>query len=194
MELLNPDFEYVFFDDTDMDAFVASEFREYSPIYNAFSFRIQRVDFFRYLAIYHFGGFYFDLDVLLSSSLSPLLDLECVFPFEALAMNRFLRERYEMDWEIGNYGFGAAPRHPFVGALIENCVRGQKEPEWVESMMKEVPGPFRSRYYVLCTTGPRMVSRTLAEHLELAHGVSVLFPDDVCDAGNWNLLGDTGPT
>ena len=64
-----------------------------------------------------------------------LLDFGCVFPFEELTINMFLRREYGMDWEIGNYAFGAAAGHPFLHAIIKNCVRAQKDPEWVQPMM-----------------------------------------------------------
>jgi inositol phosphorylceramide mannosyltransferase catalytic subunit len=115
-----------------------------------------------------------------------------VFPFEGLTFSHLLRSKYKMDWEIGNYGFGAAPEHPFLEAIIENCVRAQKDPEWVKPMMRGLPPLSKLEFYVLYTTGPGLVSRTLAENPELARTVRVLFPDDVCDFNNWNRFGDLG--
>src|SRR6266480_2435075 len=108
LRLFNPDFEYLFFDDSQVEQFIDVEFPQYRPVFNSFTARIQRYDFFRYLAVYRFGGFYFDTDVLLASGLEDLLEFGCVFPFEHLSINRFLREEYGMDWEAGNYAFGAA--------------------------------------------------------------------------------------
>ena len=42
------------------------------------------------------------------------------------------------------------------------------------------------------TTGPGLVSRTLAENPELAKQVTILFPDDVCDETTWHHFGDLG--
>lgn len=191
VKLLNPDFEWCFFDDADIDQFIRQEFPQYRAIFERYGSNIQRLDFFRYLAIYRLGGFYFDLDVLLANRLDGLLSLGCVFPFEGLTLSRLLRQR-GMDWEIGNYAFGAAPEHPFLGAVIENCVRAQRSPAWVRPMMKGVPLLSRAEYSVLYTTGPGLVSRTFAENAALASTVTVLFPDDVCDASNWNRFGDYG--
>ena len=157
-----------------------------------FRFPIQRYDFFRYLAVYRHGGFYFDLDVMLASGLSDLLEFGCVFPFEGLTLSDYLRNHHKMDWEIGNYAFGAAAGHPFLEAIIENCVKAQKDPNWVKPMMRGFPPLFTSEYFVLNTTGPGLISRTLAENAEAAKTVTVLFPDDVCDLDNWNRFGDFG--
>jgi mannosyltransferase OCH1-like enzyme len=192
VKLLNPDFEYLFFNDEQVEAFFKHEFPEYRETIESFQFPIQKFDFFRYLAIYRYGGFYLDLDVFLASNLSPLLDCGCVFSFEDLNMSRYLRRCHGMDWAVGNYAFGAAPGHPFLKAIIENCVRAQKDPGWVEPMLRDIPRLFRPEFLVLNTTGPTLVSRTLAENPALAETVTVLFPDDVCEKRNRHHFGSYG--
>jgi hypothetical protein len=192
IRLLNPDYEYLFFDDAQVESFVRGEFPEYWPAFNSFRFRIQRYDFFRYLAIYRFGGFYFDLDVLLASGLSILAEHGCVFPFEGLTVSRYMRGELGMDWLIGNYAFGAAPGHGFLKAVIENCVRGLSNPDWIAPMMRGTPPLMGDEFFVLNATGPGLISRTLAENPELAKTVTVLFPDDVCDVRKWNRFGEFG--
>jgi inositol phosphorylceramide mannosyltransferase catalytic subunit len=190
--LLNPDFEYLFFDDKRVEEFIDEKFPEYRSVFHLFHVPIQRYDFFRYLAVYHFGGFYLDLDVFLASSLSDLLEFGCVFPFEELTINMFLRREYGMDWEIANYAFGAAAGHPFIHAVIQNCVRAQRDPKWVHAMMRPIPRMFREDFYVFNTTGPGLVSRTLAEYPDAAEQVKVLFPENVCDSTSWHQFGAFG--
>jgi hypothetical protein len=192
VRLLNPDFEYMFFDDQRVEKFIDERFPEYRSVFHGFRFPISRYDFFRYLAVYHFGGFYLDLDVFLASGLEDLLGFGCVFPFEELTMNVFLQQEYRMDWEIGNYAFGAAAGHPFLREIIKNCVRAQNDPEWVEPMMRSIPRMFRDEYFVLNTTAPGLVSRTLAEFPDAAGQVKVLFPENVCDSGSWHCFGAYG--
>ena len=192
LRLLNPDFEYVFYDDWDVENFIDANFPAYRAVFDGFPFRIQKYDFFRYLAVYRHGGFYFDLDVFLAAGLSPLLEHAAVFPFEGLNVNDYLREQRRMDWHIGNYAFGARKGDPFLGAVIENCVRAQTDAAWVASIMKGVLPLSRDEFYVLNTTGPGLLSRTLAERPALAAGVHVLFPPDVCDPARWNHFGDYG--
>lgn len=192
LKLLHPDWEYLFFDDAAIRRFITTEFPQYVAVFDAFRFNIQRIDFFRYLAVHRFGGFYFDLDVLLSTSLAPLLTENAVFPFEELTLSSHLRQHHQMDWEIGNYAFGAAEGEPFLEAVIVNCVRGQRDAAWVAPMMKGIPAWVYNELYVLNTTGPGLLSRTLAENKALAAEVTVLFPDDVCDKNTWHLFGAHG--
>jgi len=192
LRLLNPDFEYLFFDDVQVANFIDTEFPEYRSIFDAFPVRIQRYDFFRYLAVYRLGGFYFDTDVFLASGIEDLTEYGCVFPFEELTLHRFLRIEYGMDWEIGNYAFGASARHPFLKEIIKNCVKAQQHPEWVAAMMKSIPRIFRDEFVVFDSTGPGLVSRTLAEYPDAQNQVKVLFPDDVCDPVSWHRFGSYG--
>jgi hypothetical protein len=192
LRLLNPSFEYLFFDDARIEQFIDAQFPQYRPVFEAFPARIQRYDFFRYLAVYYYGGFYFDTDMFLASGLESLLEFGCVFPFEHLSIHSFLSEQYGMDWEIGNYAFGAVPRHPFLEAIIKNVVRAQKQPEWSKPMLKSIPRMFRSEYFVLDTTGPGLVSRTLAEYPAACDEVKVLFPEDVLDLNSWFQFGNYG--
>jgi mannosyltransferase OCH1-like enzyme len=192
IKLLNPDFEYLFFDDKQVEEFMGKQPSECREAFHAFRFPIQRYDFFRYLAIYQHGGFYFDLDVFLASNLSSLLNYGCVFTFEELTLYKFLHRQYGMDWEIGNYAFGAAAGHPFICAIIENCLRAQRDSEWANVMMKSIPRLFREDFYVLCTTGPGLVTRTLAEYSDAAMQVKILFPENVCDAKTWHRFGSFG--
>jgi hypothetical protein len=192
VRLLHPDFDYEFFDDARVEVFIQECFPEYGKVYRSFRFRIQKYDFFRYLAVYRLGGFYLDLDVFLAKDLSPLLPSQCVFAFEELSGIQYLWRQFRMDWQIGNYAFGAAPGHPFLAAVIENCLRAQSDPSWVKPMMTGIPRPFHKEFYVLNTTGPGLVSRTLAENPQLAQNVTILFPEDVRDPGNWHQFGDFG--
>ena len=189
---LNPDYEYLFFDEQKRQAFIDQEYPQYRAAFDAFAFPIQRYDFFKYLAVSRYGGFYFDLDILLASGLSELLDSGCVFPFERITINTYLRKHYGMDWEIGNYAFGAAAGHPFLQAIIDNCLKAQKNPSWVKPMMRGAPILSRPDFEVFTTTGPGLVSRTFAENPDLAKTINILFPSDVCDMKDWFRFGDFG--
>jgi mannosyltransferase OCH1-like enzyme len=192
LRLLHPDWEFLFFDDEAIRRFIKTEYPQYTEVFDGFAKPIQRIDFFRYLAVSRFGGFYFDLDVFLSASLSGLLSHGCVFPFEELTLSRFLRREYKIDWELGNYGFGAAAGDPFLDAIVQNCIRAHRDRPWLGLMLRDVPAMFRSDFEVLCSTGPGLVTRTYASEPRMAEHVTVLFPPNVCDSANWHLFGSYG--
>jgi hypothetical protein len=195
LRLHHPDWENLFFDDADIARFVAAEFPDQGPVLRSFPHPVQRADFFRYLAVFRLGGFYVDLDVLLEAPLDDLRPLGAFFPFEELTLNRHLRDAHGIDWEIGNYAFGATAGHPFLDALIGNCARAARNPAWNAQMYRGMPRWVRPAFEVLNTTGPGMLTRTLAEHPDISTSVTVLEPApgcDVCDPANWHRVGRHG--
>lgn len=192
IRLLNPDFDYVFYDDAAVEDFVRTHYPEYVELFHSFPVPIQRYDFFRYLAIHKHGGFYFDVDVFLAAGLEPLLIKGCVFPFERLTWSEYLRRRHGMYIEIGNYAFGAAPGHPFIEAVIHNCVRASRDEAWRDEVFQGLPRILRRELFVIYTTGPGLVSRTLAEYGNRDAPVEVLYDGDICDKASWNQFGRFG--
>jgi inositol phosphorylceramide mannosyltransferase catalytic subunit len=192
LQLLNPGFEYLFFDDQEVVEFVSKNFPEHLRTFHSFPLRIQRYDFFRYLAIYKLGGFYFDLDVLLAKGLSELTSYGCVFPFERLTWADHFRLTENIDWEIGNYAFGAAPGHPFLRLIIDSCVRSQEDATWQRTVTKSLPLFLKSELEAIYTTGPGIATRALIEYRDGSFPVKVLFPADVCEKSSWNMFGSYG--
>ncbi len=95
-----------------------------------------------------------------------------------MTRNQFLRERYKLQFDVGNYAFGSAPRHP-LEAVIKNCIRAQQEPEWWHEMLGGMPRILWKDLTVLYTTGPGLVSRTFAEFPDGDGSVKILFAGDI---------------
>src|SRR6266487_5699784 len=58
----NPEYEYRFFDDNDIDQFIVKEFPEYTSAYKKIKHGAVKADLWRYLIIYKYGGVYSDID------------------------------------------------------------------------------------------------------------------------------------
>ena len=78
----NPSYHYLFFADNEMEPFLRQHYPAYLSSFRKLPMFIQKLDYFRYIAVYHFGGFYFDLDMRAMRSLDELLKFDCVFPLE----------------------------------------------------------------------------------------------------------------
>ena len=182
--------KYLYFDDKQVAEFVRTKFPNLWPTFVAFPYDIQRVDFFRLLAVSHYGGFYLDLDMELTQPLDGLRNRSAVFPFELASGENMAGE------QIGQYAFGALPGHPFIGAIIENIVSPRFDTKGM-TMDK----------HVLYTTGPVVVTQTLRdcqsggikEDLQLHDSVDVLRPsearqDDISvpDKDTWFRFGSYG--
>lgn len=188
----HPSYERLIYDESEMQRFVNEHCPEQLQNLLAFPQKIQQIDFFRYLVLYHIGGFYLDLDVFLTKPLDPLCDNQCILAFEELTVSQYFRNELGIDWEAANYAMGSEPRHPLFAAVIENCVRGLRDPVWAALPTACIPALFRQPFLVPFSTGPGMVTRTIAERPDLHASISILFPEDVRESKYWHAFGDYG--
>jgi mannosyltransferase OCH1-like enzyme len=80
LQILNPEFKYMFWTDASLREILKENFPEFIQIYDSYPYNIQRVDAARYFLLYHFGGFYIDMDIGSRTSLSPLLRYPTILP------------------------------------------------------------------------------------------------------------------
>ena len=149
IKTLNPTYNYIFFDDNDIEKFVREKYPNYYDFFNNFKYTIQKIDFFRYLAVYYYGGFYFDLDILLFRDLDTINKNKCIFPIEFLLNSDNILLKQNMKKLIGNYAFYAPKKHPFLKKIIDNIVNNRID---IKLNNKEK--------YVYYTTGPVMVTQS----------------------------------
>lgn len=157
LKRMNPTYEYMLFKDLDIDTFLNNEYPEWYDTYTRLPLNIQKVDFFRYVAIYHFGGFYFDMDIMALQPLDELLVYDSVFPIdEHINENSCSYYRFKnfcnnnQHFLLGQYGFAAKPKNKFVKYLIDAIHNN------VNTYIKHfIP---KSEDYVFRTTGPDFVT------------------------------------
>lgn len=68
-----PDFEYVLWNDEDIEKLVKENYGEYFDLYKSFPYHIMRVDFARFCILHHSGGFYVDMDFFCKKNFYNLL-------------------------------------------------------------------------------------------------------------------------
>lgn len=122
----NNDYKYLFFNDNDIEIFLKKHYPIYYESYIKLPVKIQKIDYFRYIAIYHYGGFYFDLDITGLYPLDELLSYECIFPVDQnISKHRCSSKRLKkycdkgMNILLGQYAFGAKPQNEFIKLLID---------------------------------------------------------------------------
>jgi mannosyltransferase OCH1-like enzyme len=153
----NPSFQHLYFNDDDIETFFKKFYPQYWPTYQKLPVFIQKIDFFRYVAVYHYGGFYFDMDV---KSLAPIDDKlckhACVFPVDEYIFKGFCHHvRYESfckrgaPFLLGQYAFAAVPKHPFLKLLMDTIHRKLDE---------YVLNADNTELYVYRSTGPDFVT------------------------------------
>ena len=64
-----PQYENKLHYNSDLRNLIKKYYSKYLPVYDSFQYDIERIDFFRYAMLHHFGGIYLDLDMIV---LKPL--------------------------------------------------------------------------------------------------------------------------
>jgi len=109
---LNPDFEYRFYTDQDIDKFMKDNFQEYYDKFNELPRKIMKIDMFRYFLMYKFGGLYADLDYLMLKPFD-LTEKKIVLP-----SNR--EDEIGNPICLGNCIFASEAQHPFWKYLMNS--------------------------------------------------------------------------
>ena len=159
----NLKFEYLYFDDNDIVKFLEKHYPTYLITYTKLPIVIQKIDFFRYIAVYHYGGFYFDLDMEGFESIDDdLLLNDAVFPVDQYIHDyKCIDSRFTpycektFDKLLGQYAFGAKPKNEFIKLLIDNIHHN------INKINKEYDSmPDKNIYenYVYRSTGPDYVT------------------------------------
>eukprot|EP00041_Stephanoeca_diplocostata_P017267 m.344546 g.344546 ORF g.344546 m.344546 type:complete len:301 (+) comp20645_c0_seq18:367-1269(+) len=182
IQRLHPTFEYLLFDDDAIERFLSAQYPAILPVYRTIPSprRAQRYDLFRMLAVQHYGGIYFDMDVVLREPVDDILNASAVFPHEEIIHSQICRQHQqfgrwaEMDCsvefpQIGQFGFAAEANHKFLAVLVDGMVREFSQPS-VHIRYADV--------YTFTTSGPDYVSRQYERHPELHDNITILHADE----------------
>ena len=166
-------FNYMFFTDEDIDYFVQTKMTAYYDTLISFKTKIQKIDFFRYLVIYYYGGIYLDLDIMIEKDLSELYENPeiCKFPIEYVHIDDTFITDQRFDHLIGNYAFYAPANDPFIKKIIDNIVNKRITKEGIAKAALTNGDNFND-VEIYCTTGPIMVTQSYIDmenkkHIEL---------------------------
>ena len=166
MRKYNNTYKYLFFNDNDIEKFLKKYYlNTYYKSYKKLPVIIQKIDYFRYIAVYHYGGFYFDLDMKGYFPIDELLKYDCVFPYEQkIDNNKCKSNRFKnfckknVKFILGQYAFGAKPQNDFIKTLIEK-IHNNVDNYIVEyDKIKENKDKNIYHEYIYSTTGPDFVT------------------------------------
>jgi mannosyltransferase OCH1-like enzyme len=93
---INPDFQYKFYTDRDIERFVYKNYPHYIDLFESL-ITIEKIDMFRYLVLYHYGGVYVDMDCECLKPIDGLLDL---FPNNVITGYEYENPIQYLQWFI----------------------------------------------------------------------------------------------
>ncbi len=140
---------YLFFTDIDINNFISKTCPQYKGVFDNFKYTIQKIDFFRYLAVYYLGGIYLDLDFYLQSNFDDLNTHKCILPIEYQKSGDKILHQQNFLPLIGNYAFYAPSKHQFLKLLIDNIIKHRLS---LDNLNK--------KQYVYYSTGPVMMTQS----------------------------------
>lgn len=175
----NPDYEVNFMTDDACDRFVRNHFVESHPelvkMYLGFTIPIFKADLFRYLALYHEGGIWLDLDT------------SC----EGVPMSEWIPAEYEnstkvaVGWEfdIGqsshfsrqftSWTLMAAPGSPHFWQVIEDIMQSVREIKANNNLTSTADISLDMIGDVIDFTGPKRLTRSIYKSVENTWGASI---------------------
>jgi mannosyltransferase OCH1-like enzyme len=143
----NPEYRVVVWTESSSERLLSRFYPEWLHKFRCYTAPIERVDFFRWVALYHFGGCYADMDCECRASVAEFLASRMTTTGTNKCPLLILPDSV---WAANCFAL-ATPKHPAVRRLIEHMVLTERP--WF------LAGP--SAIGVFCTTGPAFVRRTL---------------------------------
>jgi mannosyltransferase OCH1-like enzyme len=160
----HPHWEFRLWSREEIDALVEERYPWFRKTFWRFARDIQRVDCGKYLILFTYGGVYADLDT------------ECVRPLDPLLDGGGVIVGRTPDRAIGGAVLCSSPGHAFWPMLLHDL---QHPPLWVR-LARRVPGA--SAGYVLLSTGPGPLRRTVRRYLRHCRKAPAADGITVCDA------------
>jgi len=158
---LNPDWKVMEHNDAKCRLLVQTHYPSFFAVYESLPKNVERADFFRYLILYHYGGFYADIDVesrapldsWIGGNVSLIIGIENEFSSEAEATVRsYARTRQYQQWAMAS-----SKGHPlFLKVLLKICERVRHDEIW---------GIDLSNRGTLERTGPAIWTDSVTEYL-----------------------------
>lgn len=122
---LNPDWEYIIYDDNDIVEYLKTNFpSEILDVYNKINpaYGPARADFFRYLLMYNEGGAYFDIKSAMKYPLNKIVkydDQYILSHWPCKCQTEYTDNKYG---EIQQWYIITTPKHPYLKAVIEKVI------------------------------------------------------------------------
>ncbi|NIF04735.1 glycosyl transferase [Chryseobacterium sp. Tr-659] len=143
MKRKNPEYQYFFYDDADIEKFIREEFPpRYIESYNKLTIGAAKADFFRYAILYKKGGVYLDVDSAITKPLRKLIKTT-----DEAVISKERHANLYVQW-----GLIFSKNHPFLKKTLE--------------LMLDNIENHRHPHNIHATTGPTIFSEGIRQSLK----------------------------
>ena len=173
----NPDYKHLIHQDKDCIDLISKHYPQYLDIYEGLLLPVQKADLFRYIAVYHYGGIYADMD---TSAVKPLSDLIRVEDQCIVGRDDDKKIKGRKKIEYLQWFFAAKKKHPiFKEVLNVIAERYQEKPCTVDLVSKD--------NYTYWLTGPLAFTMGIIRFLRKKDIVNTITLRDKCYFGNYEV-------
>ena len=106
----------------EIDIFIKENYPNIYPIFEKAKYGVQKADISRVVILYHYGGIYFDLDLLCLKPLKTLLDFESNNLYIALEPNEQTKKVFGKEDLLCNAFMATPPKHPLFHKALEEII------------------------------------------------------------------------
>lgn len=132
----NLGYEVLTWNETAARSLLENHYSSLVPLYDAYRYPIQRVDLFKYVVLWHYGGVYMDLDIACGHELDALLPFPAWYPKAS-------------PFGVNNDLMASRAGHPFVGFMLDH----------LEGRNRNLLFPYLTIFW---STGPQFTSDMLS--------------------------------
>jgi mannosyltransferase OCH1-like enzyme len=150
LKQLNPNWKYILWDEKQIENILQTYYMEYYDLYKNFHYMHQKIDFFKYIILYHMGGIYVDMDVI---AIKPFDGLIRKFPRAQLIVSTMPINKLigfvltGTSCMINNGTILSVPHHEFLLKLLQE-IKKYTAYDWSMTKFTKITN----------TTGPKMFS------------------------------------
>ncbi|XP_045192088.2 uncharacterized protein LOC123548677 [Mercenaria mercenaria] len=105
-------FTYILWNESAVIDLITKEHQGILTLYQSYGHWVQRIDVAKYVILYHYGGWYIDLDISCKQSLFGLAE-------DMANTNKSVVMYAEENARVATDFFGITPRHPFMKSVLD---------------------------------------------------------------------------
>lgn len=166
---VNNNFKRIVWDSNKIINLIKNNYPEYFNFYEKLPLMVQKIDFAKYVILYHYGGIYIDMDVKCLKNINNLLNM---FPNEDFLVSNLLLSKMEITAVNGLNKFTRGNKAFVIKNMINNgIIISKKKLDITKKIIDDIVKNFYFKYnnnfrdiYIFNTTGPIIFTDSIMKY------------------------------
>jgi mannosyltransferase OCH1-like enzyme len=159
----NPNYSYYIWNKTKIYYFIKLFYPKYLDLYLNLKYMIQKIDFAKYLILYHYGGFYIDLDVLSLKKLDTFFEK---FKEPGIYVSKIMQLNSLENFIIKKF-YNYCTNNFFINNGI--IISDEKNKFYIDLILEiqkeiNINNDYLFNTYIFNTTGPSILTNTIYKY------------------------------